>query len=181
MMASSFGLLAATAASASTLGEALVKAAEQGDVEEVRKLLKRGADPNYKNKDGITALLWAASACNHALVKLLLDEGANHDDRDKLGQTALMLAVVGPWIKDEGRYRTDLNKLDAQETVRILLADGADFRVKRGADTALSYATRGAAEGLIGQRAPQWKKQSQLKTIITLLQNAEATGSGSSH
>ena len=75
MMASSFGVLTATAASASTLDEALVKAAEQGDVERVRDLLRRGADPNYKNKDGITALLWAASACNHNFtVRLLLDE-----------------------------------------------------------------------------------------------------------
>jgi ankyrin repeat protein len=184
MMASSSGLLAATSASASKLGEALVNAAEQGDIGRVREFLKLGADPNYKNKDGITALLWAASACNHALVRLLLDVGANHDDRDSLGQTALMLAVLGPSIKDkdEERYRTDFNKLDAQETVKLLLADGADFRIKRGTDTALSYATRGGAEGLLGQRAPQRpeqrKKRNQLNGIITLLKNAGAEDSG---
>jgi len=186
MMPSSSGLLAATSASGSKLGEALVNAAEQGDIGRVREFLKLGADPNYKTKDGITALLWAASACNHELVRLLLDEGANHDDRDRLGQTALMLAVLGPSIKDEKRYRTDSAKLDAQRTVQILLADGADVHIKGlTGDTALSCAKRGGTEGLLGQRAPQRpeqrKKRSQLDGIIILLLNAEAKNSGSAH
>src|SRR4051794_31268196 len=98
MIASSSGLLAATSPSASKLGEALVNAAQHGDVGKVRDLLKLGADPNFKTNDGITALLWAASACNHELVRILLDGGANHNDRDRFGQTPLMVAVLGPSI-----------------------------------------------------------------------------------
>ena len=186
MMASSYGLLAATLASASKLGEALVNAAEQGDLGRVRELLKLGADPNYKTKDGIAALLWAASACNHELARLLLEQGANHDDRDRFGQTALMLAVLGPSIKDEERYRTDSAKLDAQQTVQILLAEGADVNLKSiTGDTALSCAKHGGAKGLLGQRAPQRpeqrKKRSQLDGIITLLKNAGAEDSFTSY
>jgi ankyrin repeat protein len=188
MMASSSGPLAAESASTSKPGEDLVNAAEQGDIGRVRDLLKQGADPDYKNKYGVTALLWAASACNYELVRLLLEEWhANPNDRDSLGQTALMLAVLGPSVRDKARYRKDSAKLDAQQTVQILLTNGADVRIEKSGthDTALSCAKRGGAEGLLGQRAPQGpeqrKKRNQRDAIIILLQNAEAEVSGGAH
>ena len=167
------------------IDEELLSAAEQGDIPRVRDLLKRGADPNYKGKDGATPLLWAAAAGNHELVRLLLDADANCNDQDSLGQTALMLAVLGPSIKDKG-YRTDSAALDAQHTVQVLLAYKADVRIKNTkGETALSYAKRGGAEASLGQRAPQGlgerKKRNQLDGIIAVLQNEEAKKSGGIH
>ena len=91
-----------------------------------------------------------------------------------------MLAVLGPLIKDEERYRTDSAKLDAQQTVKDLLADGADVNLKSiTGDTALSCAKRGGAKGVVGQRAPQQRKKlNQLDGIIALLKNAGAVDTG---
>ena len=186
MTASPSRRLVAKPASTTNIDDELMSAAEQGDIRRVRELLEQGADPDYKTKDGVTPLLWAATACNHELVRLLLNAGANRDDRDSLGHTALMLAVLGPSLKDKKRYRTDSAKLDAQLTVQILLAYGADVRIKDAkGDTALRHAERGGATGLLGQRAPQGpeerKKRNQHDGIITILQNAEAKISGGVH
>ena len=55
----------------------LIRAAESGDIQSVRELLDRGADPNIRNDYGTTALMWASQDGYIKIVRLLLDRGAD--------------------------------------------------------------------------------------------------------
>ena len=75
---------------------ALVDAARQGDVEEIRSLLDDGADPSAARGDGLTALHVAAQEGRVEIVKLLLDAGANLDAKSRIGDyTPLHVASEG--------------------------------------------------------------------------------------
>ena len=54
----------------------LIDAAENGDVAEVKELIKAGADVNAKTDDGRTALSAAKERGNTNIVKLLKAAGA---------------------------------------------------------------------------------------------------------
>jgi serine/threonine-protein phosphatase 6 regulatory ankyrin repeat subunit B len=83
---------------------ALIKAAENGEVDRVRALLESGANPNLVTKDGCTALMLASRWGHRDCVELLLSHrdnfGASADPRfrcdvnvaDEDGWTALMWA-----------------------------------------------------------------------------------------
>jgi ankyrin repeat protein len=60
-------------------------AAQRGDVEAVRALLRQGADVNAAQGDGMTALHWAASAGNVALIDVLVYAGAHVEATTRLG------------------------------------------------------------------------------------------------
>ncbi|MEW6040593.1 MAG: ankyrin repeat domain-containing protein, partial [Elusimicrobiota bacterium] len=68
----------------------------------------------YKEKYGWTPLIWAISKNNIELIKLLLSNGANVNDKDHFGYTPLIWAA---WI----------NSIDI---VRLLLNSGADVNIK---------------------------------------------------
>ncbi len=78
----------------SELTDALLKAANQGDVEEVRSLLKRGADANAVNRCGYTTLMVAAMQGHAVVVEALLEEGVDPNTVGEGGCTALMRAAV---------------------------------------------------------------------------------------
>jgi len=69
-------------------------AANAGDLDFVRLLLDKGADPNAHGQDKQTPLHLAAAAGKIAVAELLLAKGAQVDTRDELGRTPLYLAVV---------------------------------------------------------------------------------------
>jgi uncharacterized protein len=61
----------------------------------VDTLLAAGADPNARDqRNGKTALMWAAYHRQTAMVRSLLLHGASINVKDKYGMTALMLAAV---------------------------------------------------------------------------------------
>ena len=73
---------------------ALARIAQLGDVETMRVLLDRGADPNLKGARGLTALMMAAATTPDAtMVRLLLEKGATARIRDDNGRTALDWAL----------------------------------------------------------------------------------------
>lgn len=70
----------------------LMRAAIQGDVARIRKLLAEGADVNALSPDGLTALLYAAGGKSLEAAQILLVAGANVSRATNHGATPLMTA-----------------------------------------------------------------------------------------
>ena len=108
------------------LGEALRKEVRDGDFEETQLLLGNPAvDPDAADRDGYTALMYAARGNKAELVTLLTKAQANLDLQNNAGETALVVAVR--------RGRVD--------AARLMLMAGADTTVvDRRGRTALDWA-----------------------------------------
>lgn len=103
------------------------------DVEEARSLLIRGGDPNVNVPGSDMKMLMTAQSA--AMVKLLLDHGADPNLPDKDGATSLHYLVTAP---------------AALEIVPILLSSGANVNKAaegRGGRTPLHEATQWYFEG----------------------------------
>ncbi|XP_067863493.1 protein phosphatase 1 regulatory subunit 12A-like isoform X5 [Heptranchias perlo] len=70
-------------------GAVFLAACSSGDTEEVKRLLDRGADVNYANVDGLTALHQACIDENLEMVKFLVEHGADTNQPDNEGWTPL--------------------------------------------------------------------------------------------
>jgi ankyrin repeat protein len=87
----------------------LMYAALYGGPEEIKQLLDAGANPNQRNDDGATALLYAID--DPAKASLLLEKGADPKVRSGQGRTALVIASGWP---------------GSAASVRLLLDQGVD-------------------------------------------------------
>ena len=88
-------------------------AAQQGDRESVRALLKKGLDVNEAQGDGTTALHWAAIKGDAEMARMLVYAGANVRATTRLGAyTPLYLAAKGGY----------------SDVVAVLLTAGADAK-----------------------------------------------------
>jgi len=109
------GILGAVFALASTMALAqdatpLLWAVHNGDVADVERLIRAGANVNAKNEFGATPMSEAALAGNTAIIERLLKAGANPDSPGADGQTALMVIARTPNVA----------------AARLLLAAGAN-------------------------------------------------------
>src|SRR5260370_36942255 len=72
----------------------LMEAAERGNLETLRVLLSRGANPNAREANGgQTSLMWAISERQSAVTEELVRRGADVHARSNNGFTALMFAA----------------------------------------------------------------------------------------
>ena len=71
----------------------LQKAAKKGCYNILKELLINGADVNFQDNGGRTALIWASYCGYHSLVKELLNHEADVNKPDNLGCTALSFAA----------------------------------------------------------------------------------------
>ena len=110
---------------------ALMEAAYDGDLEEVRRLVQDGTSVDAIDPDRRTPLMWAAFNGHSAVAEYLLDASAEADAKDSSGRTALMYAASGPFA----------------ETVELLLSAGADVDVQ-GTLEGFTPLMTAAAEGL---------------------------------
>ena len=140
---------------------ALDTAIQRGATDTVRFLLERGADPNHKDAEGVTALMHAVERGDRDMIQAVAEKaGANINERNSKGETALMLAVLArsadlakPLV-DAG---SDVNAADFEaitplmsaaaagnsDLVQLLLDKGADVHVKDAqGETALSLARK---------------------------------------
>ncbi|MGN4615830.1 ankyrin repeat domain-containing protein [Bacillus cereus group sp. MYBK71-2] len=88
----------------------LARASGEGNIELVKELLKKGADPNLYENHGEPPLIWAVRSSQDNIVKVLLEAGANPNVKLAGGITPLMIA------KEEG----------ANVTIKYLLEHGAE-------------------------------------------------------
>jgi hypothetical protein len=94
---------------------ALVRAAYNENIAEVKRLLEEGTDVNQTERRyiGRTALHMAAAKGNYDMVKLLLEHGATVDARDEGNNTPLLVAM-----------------LESQaEVAELLIDNGADIKI----------------------------------------------------
>jgi ankyrin repeat protein len=139
----------------------LHRAAERGDIDEVRRLTKSGANVNGVNRYGVSAIMLACSNGDAAIIQWLLDAGADVNASSPEGQTCLMSAAATgnlPATKVLLIHGADVNateKWKGQTALMWAVAEGhasvAETLVEAGADvqarskngfTALLFAVR---------------------------------------
>lgn len=113
--------LATPGLAAPTLDD-LFKAVKANDLREVRGHLDQGMDPNSTNRQGYSILMEAAREGHTDMVGFLIDRKARLNQRNAVGESALMLAA----------FKGSL------ETVRLLHTRGGE--INNGGWTALHYA-----------------------------------------
>ncbi|KAF5200513.1 Ankyrin repeat domain-containing protein [Thalictrum thalictroides] len=92
-------------------GDMVLTTARRGEVNNLKQLLQRGANPNYKDQYGLTALHASAIKGHKDIVSMLIESGMDLECHDKENHTALHLAVEG------GNF----------ETVELLVNKGANI------------------------------------------------------
>ena len=98
----------------SDLDERLLKAAQEGPLEEVKELLKSNANIEAKGYSQVTPLHYAAYYGHRDIVGLLLEKKADIQAKDQFQTTPLHLAALS----------------ENQEVVTLLLEKGADLGAK---------------------------------------------------
>jgi uncharacterized protein len=112
MRRSVIACVAAWPALARASGEALVAAAEAGDLATLRRLLAGGAPVDARDARRRTPLLAATQAKHIAAARLLIERGADVNAKDDLQDSPFLYAAA------EGRL----------EILRLTLAAGADLK-----------------------------------------------------
>ncbi len=97
-----------------------VLGARDGYLAPVQAFLDGGGDPDYTDRSGVRLIHIASDYRHPAIVKLLLERGANPNVIDRDGWTPLFNAL------SELRLRTDEQRARGVEIVKLLLAAKAD-------------------------------------------------------
>lgn len=148
--------------------EQLLQAVESGDIEQVKRVLARGAVVNARTKSGLTALSIAVIRGYDDIALLLIERGASLDARDKsgdrenrhpgnspvhyaaiYGRTRVLQAMLARGVSPNLRDRNGRTLLmmaaenGHRDTVKLLLERGADPNARSAlGDTALDAARR---------------------------------------
>ena len=94
------------------LDDRFLEMARRGDTEALRNLIEKGAQLNYKDKYGFTALMRASMESRTEAIDFLVGMGANIYLKNNFGLNALMLAVDqnrDQAVKSLLRYDFDLD------------------------------------------------------------------------
>ncbi|MCJ1267062.1 hypothetical protein MMC22_006947 [Lobaria immixta] len=170
----------------------LIQATESGDEVEVWQALEKGADINTKNGKGLTPLFLAASTGNEALLRLLLEHGADIHIQDLGSRKATVLSyskteaitsillehVVNIHASDsDGRSSLRLAAESGRDTlVQLLLKQGAKIDEKDEiGNTALHRAATFGHETVVQLLLDHGANEKDLMGL-TALHHAAATG-----
>ena len=121
----------------------LIEACIDGNLAEVNRLIKDGANPNAKDEHGYTVLRLAAEKGHAEIAKNLLLAWANPNSVDNNGVTALMEAAVS----------------GHSEVVKVLLSKGANPNaVTNDGVNALDAANDGWSNSETQKKASEYSK-----------------------
>jgi ankyrin repeat protein len=174
---------AATPTLAQDGGADLVAAAEAGDAQVVRALIRDDIDPSAASADGTTALHWAAYNGDAEMAELLLRAGADPNAKNDYGATPLYGAAMAA---DTGLIETlleggadpEIANPDGQTPLMVVARSGnvaaAEAMLERGADP-------NAAEQWRGQTALIWAAAQSRPEMITLLIEHDAAPDARGH
>ena len=122
---------------------ALMMACKNKKLEEVKSLMKEGADPNVSNKNGLTALMMVVSDGYLEIAEVLVKNGADTNLKEKMGKNALMMACENEdfemvkTLVENGADTNERNK-DGWTALMVVSRDGgcevANLLVENGAD-----------------------------------------------
>ncbi|OGH95722.1 MAG: hypothetical protein A2104_01940 [Candidatus Melainabacteria bacterium GWF2_32_7] len=99
-------------------------------IDAVLKYLKGGADPNFRDKDGVTPLCWAG---DKLIAEILVENGADIDNQDKYGNTPLHWfissnnAYISNGIINENEEKLAKN---TEKIIEFLMLSGANGDIK---------------------------------------------------
>ncbi len=115
----------------------LLFAAQQGDVDSARILLKAGADVNEATAENGSALVVTTASGHEKLAIFLLEQGAAPNATDGFGITALHYALHEGLLTLMGAKRSSTDRFgwlrpNMPELVKTLLAHGADPNARIG-------------------------------------------------
>ena len=106
-------------------GAQILKAAQDGDLVQIKSLLEAGTRADYTNPSGVTPLMIAGGLGNTSVATALLDHGADANAKTPGGYTPLMAAALN----------------GQKEMVQLLIKRGADTSAKDvSGRTAAEYA-----------------------------------------
>ena len=168
---------------------ALHQAAAAGEPAVVDLLLRAGADPGGLDGSGFTPLMRAAEAADLEAGRRLLDAGAEVNDRNERGETALVGVVAGVFARHiEGAVGAAAEK--EIEFARMLFDEGADPNLHSDKDgsflKALAITQRAELLALFIEHGARTDGDAQLAALGMLpgpvgeaLRSARAAASGS--
>lgn len=152
--------------------EALAGAAQAGDLQLVRLLLKYGADPDAAGHDGRTVLMAAAESGKPEVVAEILKYHPDVNAREADLRTALFMASEDRYFRGSNTEKEALEKQRA-ETVVMLLKAGADLHLAdKDGNTPLHNAhVQAIAEALIknGADVNARNKRGETPLMVTFL------------
>lgn len=77
-----------------TLSERLIQSSQKGQILEVKTTLAIGGDPDARDTNKWTPLMWASERGHREVARALVEHGADVNARATDGSTALMLAAI---------------------------------------------------------------------------------------
>uniref|UniRef100_A0A3B4Y8R9 Protein phosphatase 1 regulatory subunit 12A n=1 Tax=Seriola lalandi dorsalis TaxID=1841481 RepID=A0A3B4Y8R9_SERLL len=153
-------------------GAVFLAACSSGDTEEVLRMLDRGADINYANVDGLTALHQACIDDNVDMVTFLVEHGASINQPDNEGWIPLHAAAscgyldIAEYLISQGAYVGVVNSegetpldIAEEEAMEELLQNEIN---RQGVDI---EAARKEEERVMLRDARQWLNSGQIQDI----------------
>lgn len=131
----------------------------QNRVEVCRLLFSHGSDINSRANDGLTALHRAVASKDNAVVKFLLENGADVTLLTEKGQSALHFACMAAVDENSmwGDAYPDLLIPAVLQNIRLLISHGADLETRDiEGRTPLFYTLRGYVPEAMGEDPGIW-------------------------
>lgn len=174
---------------------ALTGAARRGDVALCKLLIERGADVKGGDRAGLTPLHQAAASNQPAIVRLLLDHGADPSAVNSFGGkvrhgevalknlTPLMLAApygdvsVAKMLIDAG---ADINARDMRGMTALMMALASEHQNKPVVELLIARGADVNAKSLVNETALDWARKYRYRSTESFLQKARAQGTAPS-